>query len=124
MIAQLSQSEPRGSPSSSIIGVRCAGSLRRKSGSRVLPQTSSSSKSRPAARTNMRTVRLLTLGFSTFSLMAAIWLPPRFGLQTSVGIPGGALLRERLARARDEQLDRVRQVDLVDVGVAARDAQL
>ena len=71
MIAQLSPSEPRGSPSASSIGVRCAGYLPRYSGSLVLPQTSASSKSRPAARTKMRAVRLLTLGFRMFRVFAA-----------------------------------------------------
>ena len=70
MIAQLSHNEPRGNPSSSIIGVRWAGSLARNSGVPVFPQTSISSKSSPAARTKMRTVRLLTLGFRMLSAMA------------------------------------------------------
>ena len=72
MIAQLSHSEPRGSPASSSIGVRCAGSLARNSGVVVLPQTSSSSKSSPAARTKIRAVRLLTLGCRMFSVFSAI----------------------------------------------------
>ena len=70
MIAQLSQSEPRGRPSSSSIGVSWAGSLPRKSGSSFLPQTSSSSKSSPAARTKIRALRLLTLGFRMLSVLA------------------------------------------------------
>jgi hypothetical protein len=73
MIAQLSHSEPFASPGSSSIGVSAAGSLRRKSGSSFLPQTSRSSKSRPAARTKIRTVRLLTLGRRMLSVLAAIW---------------------------------------------------
>ena len=72
MIAQLSHSDPRGSPSSSSIGVRCAGSLARNSGVVVLPHTSSSSNSSPAARTKIRAVRLFTLGRRMFSVLAAI----------------------------------------------------
>ena len=72
MIAQLSPSAPLGSPSSSSIGVRCAGYFARYSGVVVFPQTSTSSKSSPAARTKIRTVRLLTLGFRMFSVFAAI----------------------------------------------------
>jgi hypothetical protein len=72
MIAQLSQSEPRGSPSSSSSGVRCAGSFSRNSGVVVFPHTSSSSKSSPAARTKIRAVRLFTLGIRTFSVFAAM----------------------------------------------------
>ena len=72
MIAQLSQSEPFGSPSSSSIGVRWAGSFARNSGVVVFPHTSSSSKSSPAARTKIRAVRLLTLGFRMFSVFAAM----------------------------------------------------
>src|SRR3954466_11992379 len=117
MIAQLSHSEPRGRPSSSSIGVRWAGSLRRKSGSRVLPQTSTSSKSRPAARTKMRTVRLLTLGLRMLSVFAATSALLR------IGVLGGTVVREGAARALDEALDRVRQVHPVDVVVAALDPQ-
>ncbi len=72
MIAQLSQSEPFGSPSSSSIGVSWAGSLRVNSGASFLPHTSSSSKSSPAARTKIRAVRLLTLGIRTLSVLAAM----------------------------------------------------
>ena len=72
MIAQLSPSAPFGSPSSSSIGVRCAGYFARYSGVVVFPHTSSSSKSSPAARTKIRTVRLLTLGLRMFSVLAAI----------------------------------------------------
>src|SRR3954451_3780972 len=104
MIAQLSHSEPRGSPGSSIIGVRWAGSLARNSGSSVLPQTLTSSNSRPAARTKMRTVRLFTLGGSMFSVLAAMWL---------------LLSRQRAPVAADELLQRVRQVLAVDVVVPA-----
>src|SRR6266516_4392613 len=74
MIAQLSPSAPLGSPSSSSIGVRWAGYFSMNSWVVVLPQTSSSSKSRPAARTRMRTVRLLTLGFRMLIVFAAIRL--------------------------------------------------
>ena len=72
MIAQLSPSVPLGSPSSSSIGVRWAGYFSRYSGSVVLPQTSTSSKSSPAARTKIRTVKLLTLGVRMFSVFAAM----------------------------------------------------
>src|SRR5690348_18321475 len=72
MIAQLSHMAPRGSPDSWIVGVRCEGFICRNSGDVVLPQTSTSSKSRPAARTKMRTVRLFTLGFRTCSVMSAM----------------------------------------------------
>ena len=72
MIAQLSPSVPLGSPSSSSIGVRWAGYFARYSGSVVLPQTSTSSKSSPAARTKIRTVRLLTLGVRMLSVFAAM----------------------------------------------------
>src|SRR5881397_413056 len=77
MIAQLSHRHPRGSPPSSSIGVRCAGSFARKFGSLVLPQTSTSSKSSPAARTKIRVERLFTLGVRMFSVVAAMdppWL--------------------------------------------------
>src|SRR5437763_12252168 len=76
MIAQLSHSEPCGRPSSSSSGVRSAGSLARKSGVLFFPHTSRSSKSSPAARTKIRAVRLLTLGFRMLSVLDAISLPP------------------------------------------------
>jgi hypothetical protein len=72
MIAQLSHSEPRGRPASSSSGVRSAGSFARNSGVDFLPHTSTSSKSRPAARTKMRVVRLLTLGLRMLSVFVAI----------------------------------------------------
>jgi hypothetical protein len=72
MIAQLSPSEPRGRPSSSSIGVRCAGYFCMNSGLVVFPHTSTSSKSSPAARTKIRAVRLLTLGFRMFSVFVAM----------------------------------------------------
>jgi hypothetical protein len=72
MIAQLSQSEPLGRPSSSSIGVSWAGSLPTNSGASFFPHTSSSSKSSPAARTKILAVRLLTLGFRMLSVLAAI----------------------------------------------------
>src|SRR4051794_6687272 len=118
MIAQLSQSEPHGSPASSTIGVRCAGSLARNSGSRVLPQTSTSSKSRPATRTKIRTVRLLTLGLSTLSVIAAI-----SASSFRVGVLGAPIVRERVPRAEDERLDRVGEMRLGNVVVAASDPQ-
>ena len=95
MIAQLSQSEPFGSPSSSSIGVRWAGSFCRNSGVVVLPQTSSSSKSSPAARTKIRAVRLLTLGFRMFSVFAAMC-----SSSLVVGVLRRAVVRERRPRAR------------------------
>src|SRR5688572_15829634 len=76
MIAQLSHSEPRGRPSSSSSGVRCAGSFARNSGVVVAPQTSVSSNSSPAARTKTRAVRLFTLGLRMFSVMAAMRSSP------------------------------------------------
>src|SRR5262245_45162243 len=118
MIAQLSHSDPRGRPPSSSIGVRCAGSLARKSGVVVWPHTSSSEKSSPAARTKIRAVRLFTLGLSTFSVLAAIGGSPLL-----VGVLRGAVGGQRVARAGGEQLDRVGQVDRGDVVVAALDAQ-
>src|SRR3954447_22323536 len=117
MIAQLSHSDPRGRSASSIIGVRRAGSFARKSGSRVLPQTSTSSKSRPAARTKMRTVRLLTLGLRMLSVFAATSALLR------IGVLGGTVVREGAARALDEVLDHVGQVHPVDVVVAALDPE-
>ena len=75
MIAQLSQSEPLGRPGSSSIGVRWAGSLERNSGVVVSPQTSTSSKSSPAARTKMRVLRLLTLGLRMLSVFSAMSPP-------------------------------------------------
>src|SRR5690348_11981720 len=112
MIAQLSQSVERGSPSSSIMGVRCAGFIRRKSGSPVFPHASSSSKSRSAARTKIRTVRLLTLGFSTWSFIAAM------ASSRSVRILGRPVVRQRRPRSRDQELEGVGEMDLGDVGIA------
>src|SRR5690348_10724978 len=121
MIAQLSQSEPFGRPSSSSIGVRCAGSLARNSGVVVAPQTSRSSKSSPAARTKIRAVRLLTLGLRMLSVCAAISSSRGAGGR-GVGVLRLAVVGQRLARAADEALDRVREVGAVDVVVAAIDA--
>src|SRR3954453_3581842 len=101
MIAQLSQSEPFGSPSSSRSGVRSAGSLPRNSGVPFLPQTSTSSKSRPAARTKIRVERLLTLGLRMLRVFADIG-PPR----VLVRFLRVAVVGERRPRARDEQFDR------------------
>src|SRR5918995_1465869 len=72
MIAQLSPRIPRGRPSASIVGVRCAGYLATYSGPVETPHTSCSEKPSPAARTKMRTERLLTLGLRMFSVMSAI----------------------------------------------------
>src|SRR3954447_25943604 len=118
MIAQLSPRYPRGSPSASSIGVRWAGYFSRYSGAVVLPHTSSSSKSSPAARTKIRAVRLFTLGLRTFSVFADM----RFS-SLAVGLLGRAVLRERRVRALGEQLDRIGEVHAVDVVVATLDAQ-
>src|SRR5438128_6494501 len=98
MIAQLSQSVVRGSPVCSIIGVRGAGFFARNSGVWVAPQTSTSSHSRPAARTKIRTVRLLTLGFSTCSVIVAI-------RNLLIGVLRGPVLRERWPRPPRHELD-------------------
>src|SRR5438093_4955862 len=118
MIAQLSQTEPLGSPCSSIIGVRCAGYFCRNSGVVVFPQTSTSAKSRPAARTKIRTVRLLTLGLRMLSVFAAMR-----SSRLLVGVLRRSLVGERGPRSTDERLDRVREVLLGDVVVAALDAK-
>src|ERR671921_266941 len=76
MIAQLSQSEPLGRPSSSSSGVRSAGSLVRNSEVPFFPHTSSSSKSSPAARTKIRALRLFTLGFRMLRVFVAMSPPP------------------------------------------------
>src|SRR3954466_6522937 len=119
MIAQLSPSVPRGSPSASSVGVRWGGYFATYSGPAVCPQTSCSSKSSPAARTKMRTVRLLTLGLRMFSVFVAT-----SASGSVVGVLRRSVVRERRARPRDERLDRVREVILGDVVVAAFDAQL
>ena len=82
MIAQLSQSVLRGRPSSSISGVSREGFFSRNSGESVFPQASISSTSSPAARVKMRTVRLLTLGLSTWSLIAVIGILRRCRVST------------------------------------------
>src|SRR5687768_2040519 len=117
MIAQLSPSAPRGSPSSSSIGVRCAGYFDMYSGDVVEPHTSCSSKSSPAARTKIRTLRLFTLGLRMLRVFAAIGPP-------SVGVLRGSVVGKGFARARGEDFDRVGEVDLGDVVVAGRLAQL
>src|SRR3954464_13793013 len=119
MIAQLSPTAPRGRPSSSSSGVRCAGYFSRYSGSVVFPHTSTSSKSSPAARTKIRVLRLFTLGVRMLRVLAAMRL-----LLLLVGIPRRSVLRQRRPRSRDERLDRVRQVQRRDVVVAAGHAQL
>src|SRR5919202_5592443 len=126
MIAQLSPSVPWGSPSASSIGVRWAGYFSRYSGSVVLPQTSTSSKSSPAARTKIRAVRLFTLGLKMFSVYSAIRCSP-LSLQRAplaVGLLRRAVVRQRPPRAPDERLDRIREVLLGDVVVAALHADL
>src|SRR5215204_3564400 len=119
MIAQLSQRDPRGRALSSSSGVRCAGSLARNSGVVVCPHTLVSSKSSPAARTKMRAVRLFTDGGRMLSEFAAM-RSSSSGL-LAVRLLGRAVLGKRRAGARHERLDRVRDVDLVDMGVAALD---
>src|SRR5215204_5499591 len=116
MIAQLSPSAPLGSPSSSSIGVSCAGYFPRYSG--FLPHTSCSSKSRPAARTKMRTVRLFTLGLRMFSVFVAMCS------SLLVRILRRSILRKRRPRSPYEHLDCVREVFLIDVVVAPLDPQL
>ena len=82
-----------------------------------LPHTSTSSKSSPAARTKMRVERLLTLGLRMLSVFVAMC--------SSSSTGSSAIGRRRASpRARDEQLDRVGEVLLRDVVVAALDAQL
>src|SRR4030095_6355323 len=71
MMAQLSQSAPRGSSGLSIAGVRLDGIIAMYSGVRVAPQALTSSKGRPAARRNTRTERLFTLGPSMCSLIVS-----------------------------------------------------
>src|SRR3954451_4251896 len=119
MIAQLSPSVPRGNPAASSVGVRCGGYFCTYSRPVVCPHTSCSSKSRPAARTKMRTVRLLTLGLRMFSVFVAT-----SASRSVVGVLRRSVVRKRRARARDERLDRVREVALGDVVVASLDAQL
>src|SRR5512138_415512 len=99
MIAQLSPRVPRGRLASSSVGVRCGGYFAVYSGPVDRPQTSTSSKSSPAARTKMRTVRLFTLGLRMFSVYSAI-CPPWL-----VRVLRRAVVRQRRTRARDEQLD-------------------
>src|SRR3954447_15358469 len=119
MIAQLSPSVPRGSPSVSSIGVRCAGYLARYSRSVVLPHTSRSSKSSPAALTKIRAVRLFTLGVRMLRVFAAMRV-----LLLAVWVLGRAVAGQRLARALRHPLDGVGEVDAVDVVVAPLHAQL
>src|SRR4051812_29716352 len=126
MIAQLSPRVPRGRAPSSRVGVRCGGYFCRYSGSVVLPQTSTSSKSSPAARTKIRTLRLFTLGRRMFSLYSAIPLfSPlrRLGGLLVVRVRRRAVVGQRRPRAPDQLLDRVGEVLAVDVVVAALGAQ-
>src|SRR4051794_4257089 len=118
MIAQLSPTAPRGRPSASSSGVRWAGYFARYSGSVVFPHTSTSSKSSPAARTKIRTLRLFTLGVRMLRVLAAM------RVLLLVGIPRRSVLRQRRPRSRDERLDGVREVQRRDVVVAALDAEL
>src|SRR5215475_12614452 len=118
MIAQLSPSVPRGRLASSSVGVRCGGYLAMYSGPVDLPQTSTSSKSRSAARTKMRTVRLLTLGLRMLSVYSAIC-----ALLLCVRVLRRSILRQRAARPLDQRLDRIGEMLLCDVVVAALDAE-
>src|SRR5918995_5952909 len=120
MIAQLSQSAPRGRPSSSSSGVRSAGSLARNSGVLFFPHTSSSSNSSPAARTKIRAVRLLTLGLR----MLSVFLGTCSSLALAVWVSWRSVVRERRSRSPDERLDGIRQVVLGDVVVASPDPDL
>src|SRR5436190_4920761 len=117
MIAQLSPSVPRGRSSSSIVGVRCAGYFAMYSGDVVFPQTSTSSNSRPAARTKMRTDRLFTLGLRMFSVFGISLLP------LVVWILRRPVVRQRRPRPPGERLDRVGKVALRDVVVPPLDAE-
>src|SRR5919198_2091647 len=95
MMAQLSHIAPLGNPASCKVGVRWEGFIAENSGVLVFPQTSASSKSSPAARTKMRTVRLLTLGLRMLSVFAA----------TSASLSldeGGLVLAPTQAPPRDE----------------------
>src|SRR5579872_1619690 len=126
MTAQLSHSEPCGKPASSSSGVRSAGSLARNSGVPLWPHMSTSSNSRPAARTKTRAVRLLTLGLRMLRVFAAISLsssPLRDSL-VPVGLLRRAVGGQRTARALDQRLDGIGEVDLIDVVVAAGDSDL
>src|SRR5512139_3289937 len=114
MIAQLSHSEPFGSPSHSSSGVRSAGSFARNSGVPFLPHMSTSLKSSPAARTKTRAERLFTLGFRMLSVFSAMCL-----LLQLVRLLGRSVLGERRPRPPDERLDGIREMLLVDVVVAA-----
>src|SRR6185312_636055 len=72
-----------------------------------------------AARVKMRTVRLLTLGLSTWSLIAVTGISV-----VSVRVFRRAVVRERRSRAGDHHLDGIGEVDLRDVVVAPREAEL
>src|SRR5919198_565533 len=123
MIAQLSHIAPRGRPCVSIVGVRWAGFMARNSGVVVFPHTSTSSKSSPAARTKMRAVRLLTLGFRMWSVMSAMSSSSgSVPCYRSIRILRRSVVRERPPRSSHKRLDGVGQVDLLDVAVAAGDA--
>ena len=95
MIAQLSHSAPFGRPASSIVGVRWAGFILRNSDEVVTPQESTSSKSSPAARTKIRAVRLLTLGFRMWIVMSAMMSSRPAPQARSVGVFGRSVVGER-----------------------------
>src|SRR3954467_9098051 len=121
MIAQLSPSVPLGRSGSSSVGVRCGAYLSRYASSIVLPQTSTSSKSRPAARMKTRALRLLTLGRRMLSVYWAIGLSSSsawLGGLLVVRTRGCAVVGQRRPRAPDQLLDGVREVLAVDVVVA------
>src|SRR3954468_15444981 len=126
MIAQLSPSVPVGRSGSSSVGVRCGAYLSRYSLSIVLPQTSTSSTSRPAARTKIRALRLFTLGRRMFSWYWATSLSSplrRLGGLLVVRIGRRAVVGQRRARAPDQLFDGVREMLAVDVVVAALEAE-
>src|SRR5215472_4165179 len=77
----------------------------------------------------MRTLRLLTLGLRMLMVLAAIPSTSSFGalvawFQVPVGLLRGAVVGQRLAGAGDERLDRVREVNSIDVVIAPLHAQL
>src|ERR671910_630406 len=111
MMAQLSHNAPLGRRVPRIIGVSCAGWRARSSACRVWPKTSCSLNSSPAARRKTRTVRLLTLGLITLSLISDISTPP---LVVSIRVLGFAIRRQRWPGARRQRLYRIGEVDFGD----------
>ena len=91
--------------------------LREELGRGLLPPHVDLVEVEPAARTKMRVVRLLTLGLRMLSVFVAI------RSSSTSRVLGERSSDSERSRACDEQLDRVREVALVDVVVAALDAQ-